>query len=213
MVQKWWVLRHYNMDVLTAATIYYRCVYAQAQDSKAQLIELAQMLANPTPIQNPDANNIRTAFMSTLQQEVNNMELQDSYPITRPESKSEVRSMYNLVKTFYENLTKPTDQTLQLDSAQKKSQISNLMSDFQKVVNAWSDYSSKYFDGLIDQLNMDKSKADQTQQQDFQNRILFWQALTQRTSKTIQDIQSLLNDQLVGNPNNPLQTPLQATPV
>lgn len=204
------------MDVLTAATIFYNYTkFAQTQQdySKSKLIELATTLADPNAIQNPNANTIRTALISTLVQEVNNTTPRETYPITRPESKTDVRNLYGLVKVFYTNLTKSTDQTVQLSSAQMKTKLTNLISDFQKVSNAWQGYSSKYLDGMIDQLTMDKAKAGQNQQQDYQNRILFWKEIIKRISETISNIQAELTKQLSGNPNNPEQSPLQSTPV
>jgi len=217
-------MHHYDMDVLTAATIFFKCAQdpgtgitdpAAAKNPKAKIIALSNMLANPNPIANPDATNIRTAYISTLQQEVLKMTEQDTYPISRPESKSAVKVLYNQVKAFHTNLTKPIPQTLQQTSDQQRTQVNSLISDFQRVVNAWGNYSSRYLsDDFFGRLQLDKSSADQTTQQDFTNRILFWKELVKRINETVVNINKMLKDMLVGNPNNPLATtPLQPTPV
>lgn len=185
------------MDVLTAATIF--CKYAQdpnADTAYGQLLGLSNKLADPNPVQNPD-QNIDTALISTLEQEVNNMEEQEKFPITRPESKSAVRTLYNTVKQFHSNLT-------------KKAELNTLVSDFQKVRNEWDNYRRSYLsEQFVNDLELSKSEAAPENVQDFTLRIEFWRAFIHEADDTILNIEQMLKDQLSGN----AETPLEPTPV
>jgi hypothetical protein len=189
------------MDVLIAAKAFYR--YAQEASATTavsanydQLLGLSNKLSATNPPTLLD-QNIRSALIATLQQEVDKMELQEQYPITRPESKSAVRNLFNVVKEFHYNLVKKTANSL-------------LISNMQKVRNEWSNYRRSYLsDQFISQLELDKGKAPPERQTDFDKRILFWKALIQQIEETITDLEKLLKDQQTGNPN----VPVQPTPV
>jgi len=153
-------------------------------------------LADPNPVANPD-ENIDTALIATLQQEVDNMEEQERFPITRPESKAAVRTLYNYVKQFHFDLTKKAD-------------INLLISEFQKVRNAWDDYRRSYLsEQFLNELELAKSEALPENQPEFDKRLLFWRAFIKEIEDTITNIEKLLRDQLVGNE----ETPLEPTPV
>lgn len=200
-------MSHYGMDVLRAAKLFWK--YAQETGVKSQLIGLSNKLANPIPVASPD-QSIDTSLISTLQQEVNQMDEQERFPISRSESKSAVRNLYNAVKLFHSNLVKPSTATTVPTKEQNITKTNNLISDFQRVRNEWDNYRRSYLsEYFLNELQLAKSETDVSQQQEFENRFQFWKAFIKATEETITAIEKLLKDQLTGNP----ETPLEATPV
>ena len=192
------------LKLLEKATIFRK--YAQDPDPKAQLIGLSNKLSNPVPA--PADQTIDTALISTLQREVDQTDYQERFPITRPESKSAVRVLYNAVKQFHVNLTKPVTGTPTPQENQTKT--GNLIADFQRVINEWSNYKRSYLnESFLNELEAAKSTADPSQTQAFNNRLLFWRRIIKQTDETISSIDKILKDQLTGNPD----VPLEATPV
>jgi hypothetical protein len=192
--------------ILRAATIFY--IFAQDTGPMDQLIGLSNKLANPTPVPNPD-KTIDSSLISTLQQEVDQMETQDRFPITRAESKSAVRNLYNAVKQFHSNLVRDTGGVV-LTTDENRTRMNGLNNDFQNVINQWDQYKRSYLSNdFLNELQLAKSEANPEQQQEFEKRYQFWKELIDQVDGTIGQIDKLLKDQLTGNP----ETPLEPTPV
>lgn len=195
------------IKLLKIATIFRKYAQlAQGPDPKAQLIGLSNKLSNPVPA--PADQTIDTALISTLQREVDQTDYQERFPITRPESKSAVRVLYNAVKQFHVNLTKPVTGTPTVQ--ENKTKTGNLIADFQRVINEWSNYKRSYLnESFLTELESAKSTADPSQTQAFNNRLLLWRRIIKQIDETISNIDKILKDQLTGNPD----VPLEATPV
>jgi hypothetical protein len=190
---------HYGMDVLKAATIFCAHIkYAQDEGDTTytRLMGFSNKLSDPHPVVNP-SENIDTALIATLEQEVNDMEEQERFPITRPESKAAVRNLYNDVKQFHFDLVKKAD-------------INLLISEFQKVRNGWDAYRRSYLsEQFLNELELAKGEALPENKAEFDKRLMFWRAFIKETEDTISNIEKLLKDQLAGNQ----ETPLEPTPV
>lgn len=207
-------MRHYGMEaslILKTCTLYYNWVrYAQDAGPYDQLKKLSQKLAMERPITNPNETNIDTdngGLIATLKQEVDQMEEQERFPITRPESKSDVNTMTNLVRQFDFHFKNPATEETQ---EEKQAKTNRMIADFQKVVNQWNNYRRSYLnDAFLSEMQLAKSEVDPTQQREFDDRIRFWTEFIQVTDSVIEQIDALLQDQLTGNP----ETPLEPTPV
>lgn len=195
-------MQHYDMaklKVLQAATIYYGWArYAQDTTTTAttNLNQLATKLCSQKPTANPTKDNLKVpneGLISTLQQEVNAMDLRDEYPISRPEAKAAVRNMVNDCRQFY------------VDLANTK-EINTLTSEFQKIINAWTQFKTSYLSGdFLNQLELDSSKASDDKKDDWQQRLLFWREFIQITDATISQIEKLLKDIATGNSDTELE--------
>lgn len=196
------------MDVLTACTIYWKCVYAQ-ESTQQQIMELAGKLCGEKPAQptNPgdpdsyltreDLRDPNEGLLATLYSEVDRQEYQEDFPITRPESKNAARNLVNAGREFYVNLTKLAD-------------VNQLNTIFQDIINQWNSYKQTYLSGdFFGQMNASKSEAQQTGNADavrkWEERRLFWKELVDMIDESIMKIEQLINDQLSGNANTPLQ--------
>lgn len=189
--------------VLRVATAFCKC----AQDANAgpmdQLVGLSNKLSDPNAVANPD-KTIDSALISTLQQEVDQMEEQERFPITRPESKSAVRNLYNSVKQFHTNLIK--DSSNVLTTEENRARMNGLISDFQNVINQWEQYKRSYLgNDFLNELQLAKSEATSELQQEFEDRYQFWKELIDQIDGTIELIDKILKDQLTGNPEEPLE--------
>lgn len=189
--------------VLRVATAFWKC----AQDANAgamdQLVGLSNKLTDPNAVQNPD-KTIDSALISTLQQEVDQMDEQERFPITRPESKSAVRNLYNAAKQFHNNLTKDSSNVLTVE--ENRTRMNGLNADFQNVINQWEQYRRSYLgEDFLNELQLAKSEATPELQQEFEDRYQFWQALINQIDGTIEQIDKIIKDQLTGNPEDPLE--------
>lgn len=193
--------------MLRACTLYYNWVrYAQNSDPYDQLKKLSQKLAMERPIANPNETNIDTdngGLIATLKQEVDNMDEQERFPITRPESKSAVNTLINLVKKFDLHLkTQPKDETKE----SRLARINTMIGDFQKVINEWNNYRRSYLSNdFLNEMQLAKSEASPEQQQGFDNRIRLWTKFVQLTDSVIEQINTLLKQQL-SNPSSSSET-------
>lgn len=208
-------MRHYGMEaslVLKAATLYYNWVRYAQDSTKDDLVKLSLKLAMERPITDPNETNIDTdngGLIMTLKQEVDDMEEQERFPITRPESKSAVNTLWNNVKQFHFNLVRPPATEVETQE-QKRAKTNGLVSNFQKVINEWNNYRRSYLnDDFMNELQLAKGEVDATQQPEFDERIRFWNEFIQLTDAVIEQIDAMLKDQLTGNP----ETPLEPTPV
>jgi hypothetical protein len=200
------------MDILTAATIYLRCVYAQ-ESAQKQMMELAGKLCGEKPAQPANSGdptsylkreNLRDpkkGLLATLYSEVNRQEYQEDFPITRPESKNAARNLVNAGREFYVNLIKLADANV-------------LNSMFQKIINQWNAYKQAYLSGdLFGRMTTEKSTAQQAGDSDavkkWDDRYYFWQDFVEMIDDQVTKIGQLIKDQLSGNS----ETPLQVEPV
>lgn len=183
------------MDVFSASRIFYK----NAQDSSAALERLEQLTAfsnklnAPNGIQNPTAETIDTSLLATLVQEVDNMEEQERFPITRPESKAAAKAMYDISKRFHMMLTNKED-------------VNALISQFQNVRNAWDNYRRSYLsEQFLNDLQLAKSEASSENQPEFDIRWNFWKELIDQMEGTISGIEKILKDWLTGSPDVALE--------
>jgi hypothetical protein len=196
------------MDVLTAATIYWRCVFAQ-ESAQQQMLEIAGKLCGEKPAQptNPgdstsylkreDLRDPEEGLIATLYSEVDRQEYQEDFPVTRPESKNAARNLVNAGREFYVNLT-------------KLAEANELNTLFQKIVNEWNSYKQTYLSGdFFGRMNTEKSTAQQSGDSDavskWDDRYYFWQDLVEMIDDQITKIDKLIKDQLSGNSDTPLQ--------
>ncbi len=196
------------MKVLQAATIYLGWVrHAQetitsSTDSIAvkQLKELATKLFIQKPTQNPTKDNLKNpmeGLFVTLYQEVDGMDYREEYPISRPESKSAVRTMVNDGRKFYFDLAKSVD-------------VNTLISDFQKVINDWESFKTSYLNNdMLNQMEQDKSAASSDTANDWENRRLFWKEIIEMIDYSMNQVNKMLKDQTTGNE----ETQLEAEPI
>lgn len=194
------------MKVLQAATIYLSWVrYAQdttGTESTAvkQLNELATKLFIQKPTQNPTKDNLRNpmeGLFATLYQEVDGMDYREEYPISRPESKSAVRTMVNDGRKFYVDLANSVD-------------VNTLITEFQKVINEWTSFKTSYLNGdMFNQMEQDKSAASSDTADDWEKRRLFWKEILEMIDAVMSQVYNMLKDQSTGN----TETQLEAEPI
>lgn len=189
--------------VLRVATTFWKCAQDANAGSMDQLVGLSNKLTDPNAVANPD-KTIDSALLSTLQQEVDQMEEQERFPITRPESESAVRNLYNAAKQFHTNLTNDSSNVLGVE--ENRTRMNGLNADFQNVINQWEQYRRSYLsEDFLNELQLAKSEATPEVQQEFEDRHQFWQALISQIDGTIEQIDKILKDQLTGNPEEPLE--------
>jgi hypothetical protein len=196
------------MKVLQAATIYLSWVrYAQdttttttstsTDDAIKQLNELATKLFIQRPTQKPTKDNLRNpmeGLFATLYQEVDKMDYREEYPISRPESKSAVRTMVNDGRKFYIDLANSID-------------VSTLLSEFQKVINEWTSFKTSYLnDSMFNQMEQDKSAASADTADDWETRRLFWKQILNIIDSVMTQVYNMLKDQSTGNSETPLES-------
>jgi hypothetical protein len=191
------------MDVLTATTIYWKCVFAQ-ENIQLQILELAKKLCNDNPAKsvNPesylkreDLKNPNQGLLATLYSEVDRQEYQENFPITRPESKNAARNLLNAGREFYINIANLSDQN--------KLNIS-----LQNIINQWNSYKQTYLSGdFFGKINAEKSNFQNPESyKKWDDRYYFWQDIVDMIDKSILKINDITKEYLSGNSNNPFQT-------
>jgi|SRR5690606_16741323 len=173
--------------ILKYASWYYKLAQNSANlQAWETILGLSNKLADPNGVANPTPQ-IDQALIATLVQEVDKMEEQERFPITRPESKSGVRNLQNDVRQYYFNLTNQKDMNVSIP-------------DLQKVRNSWDNYKRSYLnENFFNELQLAKSEVPQEQQQKFEDRWLFWTKFTQQIEDTISNLEMMLKDRLVGS--------------
>lgn len=196
------------MKVLQAATIYLSWVrYAQdttttttstsTDDAVKQLNELATKLFIQRPTQNPTKDNLRNpmeGLFATLYQEVDKMDYREEYSISRPESKSAVRTMVNDGRKFYIDLANHVA-------------INILLSEFQKIINEWTSFKTSYLNNaMFTQMEQDKSAASSETAGDWETRKLFWKEILNMIDSVMTQVDKMLKDQSTGNSETQLES-------
>lgn len=188
------------LKVLKAATIFYKCAQeADANSANADLIGWANKLTDPNAVTEPDKTNIDTALLSTLRNEVQDMETQDRYPISRPESKAAAANLFEFGKVFRENL----------DNAATTESITpdTLNIDIQKLMNAWNQYKTSYLsEDFLNELELAKNEQPTEMQQDWSDRKDFWKEIREQIDVSLSELNALIQDQLTGNAEVPLES-------
>lgn len=165
--------------------------YKKAQESASleawdTILGLSNKLADPNPVLVPTPE-IDQALIATLVQEVNKMEEQERFPITRPESKSGARNLQNLIRPYYFNLVNLKDVNISIP-------------DLQKFRNEWDQYKRSYLnEQFFNELQLAKSEVPQEQQQEFEKRWLFWTKFTKQIEDTLSNLEVMLKDRQVGS--------------
>lgn len=165
--------------------------YKQAQESAGTqawetILGLSNKLADPNAVPNPTPQ-IDQALVATLLQEVDLMDYQERFPITRPESKSGVRNLQNLVRQYYHNIVNQKDMNISIP-------------DLQNVRNQWDNFKRSYLnEDLFNELQAAKSEVPQSEQQEFENRWNFWKELSDQIEETISNLEIMLKDRQTGS--------------